>query len=153
MIDELSLQGRDVAYVTGRVRPDKSKGEKPEINGKSNNLNNVLCNHIYRDVDDHTIIPNSECIVVFDADMCPNPNFYVKVSAHPWPARSHLAACPPSLSQPQPAHRWLVRVLPAMHGHAPVLSECTVLAVHLSCTAFQRSRAPDPVDPVRRPAH
>lgn len=79
MIDEMALEGKDVAYITGRTRPDKSKGEKPEINGKSNNLNNALRNHIYKDVEDHTIIPNSECIVVFDADMCPNPNFYVKI--------------------------------------------------------------------------
>jgi hypothetical protein len=46
-----------------------------EINGKSNNLNNCL-QHLYPK---GTTIPNSEVVVVLDADMVPNQSFFLKV--------------------------------------------------------------------------
>ncbi len=46
-----------------------------EINGKSSNLNNVL-QHLYPR---GMAIPNSELLVVFDADMVPTQNFFTKI--------------------------------------------------------------------------
>lgn len=68
-------------YVSGRVR-------KPgEINGKAANLNNCLKNVIYADyltednsiAEDHQPIPVQEVVVVFDADMVCNKDFFRKV--------------------------------------------------------------------------
>ncbi len=46
-----------------------------EINGKSSNLNNCL-QHLYPR---GQTIPNSEILIVFDADMVPTQNFFTKV--------------------------------------------------------------------------
>lgn len=61
--------GPDCVYVTGRVRDPLG-----ETNGKSNNLNNCL-KMIYPEGAE---IPTSEVVVVFDADMVAQPNFYLK---------------------------------------------------------------------------
>ena len=46
-----------------------------ELNGKSANLNNCLA-QLYPT---SKPIPASEILVVFDADMVPNPNFFTKI--------------------------------------------------------------------------
>lgn len=65
----IERMGPDCVYVTGRVRDPNG-----EINGKSNNLNNCL-KMIYPDGAE---VPVSEVVVVFDADMVAQPNFYTK---------------------------------------------------------------------------
>jgi len=71
--------GRDaVFYVSGRAR------EPGETNGKSNNLNHCLKNVIYKNNraaagPPHSSIPPSEVVVVLDADMVADPDFFLKL--------------------------------------------------------------------------
>ncbi|KAG1680162.1 hypothetical protein FOA52_000275 [Chlamydomonas sp. UWO 241] len=74
-----SLRNPTVKYITGR---DRKPGQ---INGKSENLNNALCNHIYKDHPkaengsiDWTSVDPRDTIVVFDADMMAKPDFFCK---------------------------------------------------------------------------
>lgn len=61
-------------YVSGRTRAPG------EINGKSGNLNNALCNIIYQEYKDKlSDIPPTELVVVFDADMACKKEFFSKV--------------------------------------------------------------------------
>lgn len=54
--------------LAGRVR------QKGEMNGKSNNMNNVLM-QIYPT---GSFIPSNELIAVFDADQIAKPDFFVR---------------------------------------------------------------------------
>ncbi|KAG1680163.1 hypothetical protein FOA52_000276 [Chlamydomonas sp. UWO 241] len=74
-----SLRNPTVKYITGR---DRKPGQ---INGKSENLNNAPCNHIYKDHPkaengsiDWTSVDPRDTIVVFDADMMAKPDFFCK---------------------------------------------------------------------------
>jgi endoglucanase len=64
-----SLNRSNVIYVSGR---DRKKGE---MNGKSNNINNV-CRLLYPA---GLEIPLSESIALFDADQVANPDFFIKM--------------------------------------------------------------------------
>jgi endoglucanase len=88
MMTDMAAEGHAVAYVSDRIR------EKNEINGKSNNLNNALKNYIYKDIQDYTEIPSSECLVVFDADMCANNNFFIKILEVMYDERVSLCLTP-----------------------------------------------------------
>jgi hypothetical protein len=52
-----------------------------EMNGKSGNLNDCLINTTYAQYQGKSseYIPKDELVVVFDADMCAEPNFFLKV--------------------------------------------------------------------------
>ena len=55
---------------------------RAQINGKSANLNSCLKNVIFRELAARpSKIPKTEILVVFDADMCPKPNFFLKASS------------------------------------------------------------------------
>jgi hypothetical protein len=76
-------------YVSGRTRLPG------EINGKSANLNNALCNIIYNNYDDRLgVIPATELVVVFDADMCCKKEFFVKVLEVMWDDETALCLTP-----------------------------------------------------------
>lgn len=85
-------------YVSGRTR-------KPgEINGKSANLNNALCNVIYKQCldrpaqsglpGDDAVIPATELVVVFDADMACKKDFFLKVLEVMWDQDTALCLTP-----------------------------------------------------------
>lgn len=70
-----------------------------ETNGKSNNLNNCLKNVIYSDYKADLVdgainwqdIPNTELIVIFDADMVCKPDFFLKTLEVCWCFRARRA--------------------------------------------------------------
>lgn len=83
---------RDLRFGTDVVHVRRVKSGKPETNAKSNNLNNCLQDVIYKeyveidglckDKEDRNKakqIPTSEVIIVLDADMIPEYNFYRKI--------------------------------------------------------------------------
>jgi cellulose synthase/poly-beta-1,6-N-acetylglucosamine synthase-like glycosyltransferase len=72
---EEEFRSKGCHYVTGRKR------KEGELNGKSCNVNNCLKNYIYsRYLERGESIPQNEVVVIFDADMCAKPAFFVKVS-------------------------------------------------------------------------
>lgn len=83
---------KGLMFGTDLVHVKRVKSGKPETNAKSNNLNNCLQNVIYKEfVDTDGLckddderrkakqIASSEVIIVLDADMIPEYNFYRKI--------------------------------------------------------------------------
>jgi hypothetical protein len=67
------------SYVTERVRNPR------DINPKSCNLNNCLCNIIYAEhAEKPAGIPHTEVVVIFDADMACKKEFFLKVLEVMW---------------------------------------------------------------------
>eukprot|EP00879_Flechtneria_rotunda_P004438 GHRR01004689.1.p1 GENE.GHRR01004689.1~~GHRR01004689.1.p1 ORF type:complete len:1077 (+),score=332.23 GHRR01004689.1:2028-5258(+) len=84
-------------YVSGRIRTPG------EINGKSANVNNCLRNIIFPEYEGHPeLIPLTELVVVFDADMAARRNFLLKILEVMWDDGCSLCLTPQAFSNINP---------------------------------------------------